>query len=192
MNSISRNWNPDENYWSLHPQMKVIKLFRELHDKDKSKGKAQSSKMMWAIALYVDPHENNPYKNVAEHDRRVLIAEDFLFDDKFPWDDKDIQDLIECYKDKCLSIAEKALIQLQSKIADRARFIDQTKYSMDFYDEESGKVQKGTADQLDKMMVNTIKIYEQMDKIREMLNKESIESQTKGGAVESAAEKGEL
>ncbi len=63
MTSISRNWNTDENYWSLHPQMKTIKAFRELYERDKKKSKRDSSTMMWAIALLVDPHEQNPWRN---------------------------------------------------------------------------------------------------------------------------------
>ena len=51
-------------------------------------------------------------------------------------------------------------------------------------------MEKGTADQLDKMMVNTVKIYQQLEQVKEMLDKESIEGHGKGGAIESASEQG--
>lgn len=190
MTSLSRNWNTDENYWSLHPQMKTIKVFRDLFERDKKKSKGESSTMMWAIALLVDPHEQNPWRNTNPLDRAKLIAEDYIGDENFPWGDKDIVNLIEVYKNHCLTAGERALIEMEEKLTDRARFISDTSYSMDYYDEESGKVKKGTADQLDKMMVNSLKIYEQLEKIKEMMDKESIEGHGKGGAVESASEQG--
>ena len=190
MTSLSRNWNTDENYWSLHPQMKTIKAFRDLYERDKKKGKNESSTMMWAIALLVDPHELNPWRNTNPLDRTKLIAEDYIGDVDFPWEDDDIQLLIDTYTDFSLSPAEKALVQIEKKIADRGRFIHKTDYSMDSYNEDTGKVEKGTADQLDKMMVNTVKIYEQLEKVKEMMDKESVEGHGKGGAIESAGEQG--
>ena len=175
MTSLSRNWNTDENYWSLHPQMKTIKAFRDLYERDKKKGKNESSTMMWAIALLVDPHEQNPWRNTNPLDRAKLIAEDYIGDEEFPWEDDDIQLLIETYKEHSISVAERALLQIEKKIADRAKFLDSTSYSMDTYNDETGKIEKGTADQLDKMMVNTVKIYEQMDKVKDMMDKESVE-----------------
>tara|TARA_R110002167_G_scaffold20995_20_gene76395 strand:+ start:262 stop:840 length:579 start_codon:yes stop_codon:yes gene_type:complete len=190
MTSLSKNWNTDENYWSLHPQMKTIKAFSDLNKRDKSKGKKKSSTMMWAIALYIDPNEQNPWKNTNPLDRMKLIAEDYLNDPEFPWEDPDIQLLIDTYKEFSITVAERALLQIETKIADRAKFLDNTSYSMDTYNDESGKVEKGTADQLDKMMVNTVKIYQQLEQVKEMLDKESIEGHGKGGAVESASEQG--
>jgi len=188
MTSLSRNWNTDENYWSLNPQMKTIKAFRDLYDRDKKKTKKESSTMMWAIALMVDPHEQNPWRNTNPLDRAKLIAEDYIGDKEFPWEDDDIQLLLNTYKEHCLTAGERALVALEKKLMDRARFIDDTNYSMDTYNEESGKIDKGTADQLDKMMVNSAKIFEQLDKIAEMMDRESVEGTGRGGAVESAGE----
>jgi|TARA_B110000967_G_C18886207_1_gene564126 hypothetical protein len=190
MISISKQWNTDENYWILHPQMKTIKAFKALYTRDKKKDKSVSSTMMWAVALLVDPHEQNPWRNTNPLDRKDLIAEDYLGDIKFPWEDADIELLISTYKEFSLSVGERALIELEDKIADRGRFIAGTSYSMDEYNEESGKITKGTADQLDKMMINSIKIFEQVDKIKELIGKESLEGQGRGGAVESAGEQG--
>lgn len=188
--SISKQWNPQENYWILNPMMLTIKEFKALHTRDKKKKKEDSSKIMWAIAMVVDPSDENPWRSTPLKDKLELIAEDYMQDKGFPWDDDDIQLLINTYKERCLTVAEKALVELEEKLADRARFIAGTSYSMDTYNEESGKVEKGTADQLDKMMVNTVKIYEQLEKIKGMLDKEAVESHGKGGAVESAGEQG--
>ena len=62
---------------------------------------------------------------------------------------------------------------------------------MDSYDDR-GKIEKGTADQLDKMMLNSSKIFAEIENIKEKLAKEELDGQLKGGASESAAESGLL
>lgn len=195
MTTISPNWNTDLDYWSLHPGMKTFLVFDSLYREDKSKDKTESSKLMWAIALLVDPHEKNPWKNVNPLDKKMLISIDFLKDEKFNWDSEDIINLIEAYKDKCLTVAEKALVELQSKLAERAKFIKETTYTLDWYEEtEKGgvKLMRGTAPQLDKMMTETKKIYDHLDLIKKQIETENISGSIKGGAIESASEKGEL
>lgn len=188
---ITKIWNTDENYWALNPIMKTIKVFREFYEQDKSKGKEKSSKIMWAIALYKDPNEANPWRNTSEADKKLLISEDFLRDKKFEWEDSVISSLISIYEEFCLTIAEKELVRYEKKLSQRGDFINETDYSLDEYDEDTGKVVKGTADQLDKMMVNTVKIYEQYDVIKAMISKEA-GTYVKGGSKESAGESGLL
>lgn len=188
--SISRNWNVEENYWLMNPAMTSIKLFRDLKDADKSKDKKKSSKLMWAIALHCDPHEKNPWKNVSREDKRDLIAFEYLENEKFDWEDDSVVQLIDTYDKKCLSIAERELVELEDKVKDRAKFIKGTRFTLDSFDENSGRVVKGTADQLDKMLLNTSKIYDQFDSIREKIAKESAKGHLRGGATESASEAG--
>ena len=89
-------------------------------------------------------------------------------------------------------IGERELVELENKVTDRARFIKGTKYSLDFFDEETGKPKKGTADQLDKMLLNTSKIYDQFEVIRSKISKETSKGHLRGGATESASETGEI
>lgn len=192
MTTLVKIWNTDENYWVLHPIMKTIKVFRQFYEKDKSKDKKESSKIMWAIALLLDPNDANPWRNSNILDRDILIREEFLENPKFNWDHPEIEELKEAYKEFCLTIAEKELIAFEKKLNQRGRFIDNTDYSMDSYSEDTGRVTKGTADQLDKMMLNTSKIFEQYTEIKNNLIKEQSEGTLRGGAEESASEKGEL
>lgn len=184
---ITKLWNTDENYWTLNPIMKTIKAFKDFHDSDKSKGKEKSSKIMWAIALYVDPNDHNPWRNTSDNDKKVLIAEDFLGDKKFNWNSEGIVELVETYENHCLTKGEKELVRFERKLEQRGDFIDATPYSLDSYDEETSRIVKGTADQLDKMVLGTIKIYEQYELIKAMIGKEDA-SHVKGGAKESASE----
>lgn len=186
--SISKNWNSDENYWVLNPIMKTIKKFSVLYEGDKTKNKDKSSRLMWAIALLMDPNDANPWRNISEDEKKELIAEDYLRDKKFNWDDPSIKELVDTYENFCLSLAEKELYRYNQKLTQRGDFIAKTTYTMDFYDEDSGKVIKGTADQLDKMMLNTGKIFAEMEMIHEKLVKELDLGEGRGGQTESASE----
>jgi hypothetical protein len=188
MDSITRNWNTDENYWLLNPVMKTIKVFNELYKKDKSKGKAQSSKLMWAIALYADTNEENPWRNLPEKEKKDLIAADYLNDSDFNWEHPDIVEFISTYEKYCLSVAERHLKDLKNKALERGAFIKKVPYSLDSY--EDGKVLKGTASQLDTMIVNSIKLFQQLEAIEAQIYKENAEGVGRGGATESASEKG--
>lgn len=191
MASITKHWNTDLNYWDLHPIMKTIKAFGDLYSSDKSKKKTKSSLLMWAIAMYCDTHEENPWRNTAKNECRILIKTDVLKDDKFDWEHPEIKNLISEYDKKCLTTSERELKRLERKFQERGDFIDATKYSLDDVD-ASGKTIKGTADQLDKMFVNSKKIQDLLEDIRAQVDKEKSESQLKGGATKSASEKGML
>jgi hypothetical protein len=187
MTSIIRNFNVDENFWVVNPGFLTIKNFIELHKSDRSKDKFHSSQKMWAIAYLIDPHTDNPWKNVAEEDKAKLLKEDF-----YDIDWVEYQHVIETYREHCLTLGEKDFIRLQNKMHERQNFIENTAYTLDTTSEEGRNI-KGTALQLDKMVVDTLKIYEQLDQVKAKLEKEkSNEGSTKGGMQESAAEKGLL
>jgi len=73
MRAISKNWNTDENYWQMNPIIKTISQFNKLYTSDKSKNKQKSSKIMWAIALFLDPNDSNVWRNVFQFLLRVCI-----------------------------------------------------------------------------------------------------------------------
>ena len=192
MEVVTKNWNTDENYWQMNPIMKTFEIFKKLYLKDKSKGKAHSSLLMWAIALLVDPSEENPWRNLPEDEKKLLISGDFLKINNFNWEDSEIVDLISFYEYIGLTKSERHLKQLEEKALERGRFIMQTPYSLDSFDEETNKIIKGTFNQLDSMLTNSLKVFQQIDQIKVLITKEKIEGVGKGGAVESLSEKGQL
>jgi len=187
--SIAINWNTDENFWELHPVLKTIKEFQSIYKSDKTKAKNGSSTLMWAIALAIDPNKSNPYRNLNIEEKKEIIKEDFLKDKDFNWEHKSILTLIETYEKYCLSVPEKELIRFEEKLYQRGKFLDESDYSFDTYD-DNGKVLKGTADQLDKMMINTGKLYEHLAKIKDSIAEEEAKGSLRGGEVESASEQG--
>jgi|TARA_R110000796_G_scaffold236214_1_gene355441 hypothetical protein len=190
MTTITRTFETQENFWQINPSFLTIKSFREFNKSDKSKNKSNSSQVMWAIAFLIDPHTDNPWKNLGEQDKRDLIKNDYLDID---WDQH--QNLIDEYYSRCLTPAERNLFDIIEKMNERAKFIKNTEYSLDQYEEMDGrsKLVKGTAVQLDKMVVDTKKIYDQLEQVQQMVAKEKSDGgKTKGGMQESAAEQGLL
>lgn len=193
--SLLRNFNTDENFWETNPIFKTVKIFEEFYNKDKTKGKKKSSQIMWAIAFLVDPHEHNIWKNLTELDKKVLIQDDFLKNDKFKW--SEYQELIDEYYNRVLSIPEKDFQELIDKMNERKEFIKSTPYTLDSYEEDpsTGKLRliKGNAKDLDKMVVDTAKLYEQLEIVKAKLERsKAIDGETKAGMQESATEKGLL
>lgn len=195
MTSITRNFNTDDNFWETNPAFKTIAVFNNFYKEDKTKKKVKSSQIMWAIAFLLDPHQDNPWKNLSNNDKKLLIIDDYLNDKKFEWDKYDI--LVDEYYKRVLTSVERDFFELVEKMNERKEFIKVTPYTLDTFEfnEASGKTRKvsGNAMSLDKMIVDTAKLYEQLELIKQKLAKEKqIDGETKAGMQESATEKGLL
>jgi len=174
--SLLNSFDTDANIWEIEPQLKIPQAFNKLYSEDTSKSKAHSSKIMWAIALLIDSSEANKFRNLREIDRKARIASDYLKDDKFNFDD--YKELIDAFTELHSSKLEKELRQQELKLEERATFINDTKYDLD------------TGDKLDKFLINTGKLYEQIKSLKDQIRAERDGGNTKGGMTESASEKG--
>lgn len=174
--ALLNSFDTDVNIWEVEPQLKIPKAFKKLYDSDKSKGKAHSSKIMWAIALLVDNSEANKFRNLREDDRKSLISTDFLKDESFNFDE--YQEAINSYIELNMSKLEKELRQQELKLEERAKFINNTPYNI-----ENG-------DKLDKFLMNTGKLYDQIKELKDKIKSDTDGGNTKGGMVESASERG--
>jgi len=192
MNSLVKAWNPTENYWSLHPMMTTFLAFKEYYAQDKTKGKVESSRVMWAIAMLLDPHTDNVLRSIERGDRIRIISEDFLEAPDFDWDHTYVVELIKDYKFLALTHLERQVINFQKKLEQRDIFLDQTNYTLDSYSESSKAVVKGTAKELDVMMINTSKLNVEYRGLTASLEAEENAGDMKGGATESAGESGAL
>lgn len=176
--SVLSNFSVDANFWDLNPLMRVPKLFAEFYNNDTSKKKEESSRIMWAIAMYIDTSDNNPYRNLRDTDRKIIIAEDYLKDAEFVWDN--YSEIIKFYQELNSTKLQKDLFLLESKLEERSQFILDTKYTL-----EDG-------DKLDKIIANTQKIYDLIKTLKDNIEKGENESATRGGRTESASEQGRL
>ena len=174
--SVLNNFDIEANFWQLNPQFKIA--YKDFYNKDKSKNKVQSSKIMWAIALLVDNSEENNYRNYLTDEKKMLIAEDYLGDAGFKWED--YQEIIDIYINLNMSKTERSLYIYEGKLEERDSFIKTTKYNLE------------NASQLDKIISSTKSIFDLITKLRDEISKEKSIGETKGSMEESASEKGLL
>lgn len=180
MGSIIDNFDTDTNFWEVNPELKIPKLFNDLYTSDKSKNKNKSSKLMWAVALLVD--SDSKFRNLSEKEKKKLIAEDYLQEPDFNWEE--YADTISIFENLTTSKLRKSLNVQERLLESRNEFLSKEKYTLD------------NAQELDKIFQGTSKIYETITKLRDEVQKEELaesgQGVVKGGRTESASEKGEL
>ena len=172
--SLLTNFELTANFWTLNPQFKIPKVFAELYKKDKSKDHSNSSQIMWAIAMLIDSSEDNKFRHLNEEDKKSLIKTDYLNNELFDFDM--YKEIIAEYTRLHMSKLEQELMKQESKLDERARFINDTSYDLE------------TADKLDKLLLNTGKLYDQIKDLKDKIRVEKDSGTTRGGMVKSATE----
>ena len=155
----------DENFWEWNAY--YIDLFSNLYNKDRSKKKAESSKVMWA--LYHKLHPESIYYNLA--DKEDMIKKTFLKNPKFKWDDYEEEENL--FKEIILTQAERSLNEWNETMRKRNKFLRDQDFTLDHYD-KAGKLVKGNAKELDQMLANTAKLYQEYGKILKDLTEERL------------------
>ena len=176
--SVLSNFSVDANFWDLNPLMRVPEAFASLYKGDKSRKKEDSSRIMWAIAMLVDTNEENKFRNLNESDRKDLIKSDFLDDLGFDFDL--YKEQINTYISLNMSKLEQELRMQELKLEERGKFINDTPYDLE------------TGEKLDKFLLNTGKLYDQIKELQDRIKSERDSGNTRGGRTESATEKGAI
>lgn len=164
-------WDIDQNFWTLNPQLKLA--FKDVYDGDKAKDKAASSKLMWAVALFIDP--KSKFKDLTELEREEMIAKDY----NKAFSITSTQHILDKWK-KFLSPAERQLLQLERIFNEREAYLSGLKFT------------KENADELEKRFAATGKLFEELARLKDMIAEEESEGIVKKGQVESLSEKGEI
>lgn len=158
---VVETFEPGDNFWDDHSQLAAAGPIRDLYVKDKSRNKAVSSKLMWCIALIWD--SNSKFYNLPEEgeDNKIdLIFEEYYGDITYYKKNKEkIQDIKDFYLRLCETPARRALREIETKLAERAKFMANEKYSIGECNER-GQWIGNTATILDKMLADTKKIYD--------------------------------
>lgn len=170
---LLKNFNPSISFWEANPVVNTVPEFISLSDK---LGKRKSSHIMWAIAFLLDKSDDNIWRNVSANDCEILVRDEFLKDNSFKY--SDYKEQIDAYKRHLMTPAQQSLLNWEIKLRDRDRFINETAYDLD------------TVAKLDAAQKNTIEIFKVYEKIKEELEKENVDGALRGGAQESATEKG--
>ncbi len=158
--TVLDNFDTEVNFWEMHPQLRLIDDFKELYKNDKSRGKKDSSQLMWAIALLIDKSVNNAFRNLPEDEKKEQLATHFLKIENFDWNSDRVQKYIKTYKNMCLSQAERSLIAWEEKMKERDEYLKSTPYNLD------------NAKALDDMFKNTYTIMELYKKTVDLIDLE--------------------
>lgn len=162
--SIINSFNTTANFWKNNPQL--VAIFDDVYEKDTSKNKEASSKIMWAIALLLDPNENNSYRNMNYEDKLKILSENYIKEKSFNWVKYD--DIIERYKRYVLTKTEYALHVMERKLEERLRLLNDTPITLD------------NADLLDKLQLNMVKIKTEIKNLTKLLKDEDSNVKNKG------------
>lgn len=174
------------SFWEVFPYMKEVGLFRKLYLSDRSESKNKSSKVMWYLTMVKDIDSEFYSLEKGEQD-------EMLFDTlnlnilKFVGGQEELDLLLNAFENFIDTPLSADVRALENKMKDRKKFIQETNYTLDAYEEGmDGKVRlvKGTASQLDKMVTDTKKLHEEIRSLRAAL-KSAQSEQGKGGRKDS-------
>lgn len=169
---VITDFDTSHSFWETYPDMKLALSFKRFYERDKTKDKNRTSRFMWFIAL--TRHPNSKYYNLPEDEKYAVIGEDYMGDKRFYQKNKeDLDILIQDFEKLTLSPARRHLMEWNSKIHERSKFLKEIPYTLDTFED------------VDKMAFNTAKIYDTLKRINEDLSKEEGSGNVKGGGVAS-------
>jgi hypothetical protein len=157
----------ENNFWDIHPELKIIEEFNKIYSKDKSKKKETSSRIMWAIDFAYNPESRF-----------------FNLPDKI-----EIIDIINIYKNIVLSDAERALVSWNEIMTMRDKSLKKLyKQALDV--QHIGEVDTKILKEIDTMLANTAKLFDDYKKIKKDYEEDKIKK--KGKSIVSLTESGEI
>lgn len=170
---ILNGFDTNVNFWAVNPQLKLPESFALIYKSDKSKNKSKSSQIMWAIALLVDP--DSKFANISYANRQKMIAKDYLRDEDFDWDQ--YNEAVVFYERSLITPAKRQLMVWNKKMDEKTLYLDTLTY-------------EDNADTIEGLLKTNVKLFEDYERLLKLVDKENNEGSTKGGAEESASEKG--
>ena len=186
-------FNPDVNFWKAFPQLKHLGAFKTLYKEDRDRTKKKSSNAMWFVAYCFDPASPlSGEENEGEYGAFALVGRDYLEDAEYKTKNEVLlTPVIEYYKSLTETPGIKGLKVWEDKMRQRDTFLMSTPYSFGEVD-ENGKRFGDTALDLDKMIANTPKLYDQLAKTKAALEEEKNNTRSVGGSKASASEAGNI
>lgn len=165
--------NLENNFWLEYPNLKLSEELNKLYNSDKSKAKEESSKIMWAIYLATNP-SSDFYNNPSKYE---ILEKNFIKSSKFKW--KNYENVVNEYKEFGLTSAERALNSWNEVMELRDRTLK------NMYKEAAEAKNIGSLTELDKMLSNTAKMFNDYKKVKEDFTNEKLK---KGNKTHSLAD----
>jgi len=188
---IVETFSPEANFWKEHSQLAAAGPIKKLYDEDTSKQKMVSSKLMWCIVLIWD--RNSLFYNlpeIGEDSKIVTIFEDYYGSlEAYESNKALINEIKDFYLKLQETPAERSVRSVEKKLEERAKFLNETDYTLGT-PTEKGTWVGGTAAILDGMLANTKKITDLYETALKAVATEAYKSDgiAKGGGRSSASD----
>lgn len=182
--NITKNHDPKKiNFWEINPLVQYIEPFSKLRDLK------NGSDYMWAVFLLCDPDEDvNVFYRYSLEKRKEHILNLFP---KLNLDDELFLECVDAYPFHVLNSIERLFKSKLDSLKARSKLLDETSYTLDYTDPDTGKNILGTAKQLDTMHKATDSIMRQFEDAYSKFKKEKAEEiKALGGRKLTASEKG--
>ncbi len=175
-----------KNYWTCHPDMKTVPMFRKIYDEDKDITKRNSSKFMWFVALTND--YKSTYYDLADYGQhgKYTILGNTLFGDSeyYVKNHKKFEKYIEMYLAMTETQVRRSLRVWENKLKERDAFLEDNKFTADYVDEETGETVKGNYKMIEDMMKNNKVLF---DHYKQIYNELLVENgKNKGGRINTS------
>lgn len=174
--SIVNGFDNDKSFWKTNPQFRAFSPFKELYLNDTTKGKEESSNLMWGVAFFSDPEsilKNLPLKFKLDRIKEEFGEVDLNSDENVVY--------VEAFESLVLSEAERTLRAWEEKLRQRNQMLADTDYT------------EKNAGELDKILEKTPKLFIELSRLKEQIYKEtSLEGKAMGGIKESASDRGDI
>lgn len=176
---INKNFTPTTNFWDENPQLIVMKPFSELYNRDKSKGKDNSSREMWCMFFICDPDEDeNKFYRIPLEERKQMLKETYY--ENINYGDELFQFCVEQYPHVCLSALERTLKEQKEHLIKRSKALTTLDYTLE------------TMKEIDNAYARNLKINEDFHKVETLFNNSKKEQTARGGRKLTMAERGLL
>lgn len=170
------------NFWEANPQFTIMEPFSTLYKNDKTKDKDTSSKHAWCVSLFCETFEKSIFAHFPEDERKEELSE---WNKKINWKDKIIQNCIKKYPYIVMTAAARALKEEEDILMKRTVFLRKS------YDQAIEDANVELAEKLEKLLANSGKLYDNLEKAMEKFTTEvNKRSQLRGGREESYSEQG--
>lgn len=173
---LVKTYQPNLNFWEINPQLTLINPYKTIWKKDRTKNKAKSSDLAWAVFLYAETSQNTIFSRYNQDERKVILEEEF----NVKLDSPIAKELIEFYENNCLDDIEKQLKDYEDFLKRRTAYILSQDWNLE------------TASELDRAASQSKKIWDDYIKIKKEFDAHQEKAHIEGNRQMSALEEGVL
>jgi hypothetical protein len=200
MKSLINIYDITANFWDVNPKFKVLDIFGDLYRNDKSKKKVKSSIDMWFISGLIEKESSYSDMQESPEDRNGqcrTISRDITKhygDENEDWwyeNEERLKAHYEAYLRLTDTPATRSLRRWEKKLEERDQVLADTEYQVGLTD-DNGKLVGSNVAVLDKMLVDTPKVWDLYFKIQKALDEEKTGTAIRGEGHESPSDTGEM